>query len=179
MVTIEPLQPDAFPMVAAWLSQEWVNPWLAPPWRGVRVSSAMVGLSARNSQNEWFMVRQGDLAAGVVALADTDPIDRHAMVWYALGRLELSGKGVMSQAMRLLCEHAFERRRLASLHAWIVEGNEASRRVLERTGFREAGRLRQAAAFKGLGVDRVYFDRVAPVRTDGALASERLRRRSA
>lgn len=176
MVTIEPLQPDAFSMVADWLSQDWVNQWLAPPWRGARVRSSMVGMAARNPRNELFLVRQGDRGAGVVALADIDSDDHHAMIWYALGRLELSGQGVMSQGVRLVCEHAFARRGLASLHAWIVEGNEGSRRVLERTGFREAGRLRQAATFQGHAVDRVYFDRVAPVARDARVERDAWRR---
>jgi RimJ/RimL family protein N-acetyltransferase len=50
---------------------------------------------------------------------------------------------------------------LASIYAWIMEDNAASQRVLQKAGFREAGRIRCAACSGGRQVDRIYFDLVA------------------
>jgi RimJ/RimL family protein N-acetyltransferase len=56
---------------------------------------------------------------------------------------------------------AFTEMGLASVYAWIMEGNAASRKVLQKVGFREAGRIRCASSFGGRQVDRIYFDLVS------------------
>jgi hypothetical protein len=42
-----------------------------------------------------------------------------------------------------------------------MEDNAASHRVLQKAGFREAGRIRRAASSGGRQVDRIYFDLIA------------------
>ena len=81
-----------------------------------------------------------------------------AMLWYLLGDDSLTGRGITSQAVRMLSHLTFKELQLAVLYAWIMENNVQSRRVLERSGFQECGRIRNAANFSGQQVDRVYFD---------------------
>jgi ribosomal-protein-alanine N-acetyltransferase len=103
---------------------------------------------------------------GLVALSEIDLVDRVAMVWYALGKAELSGRGIATAAVRQLTDVAFGEMALASVYAWVMEGNVASRRVLEKVGFREAGRLRQASLHGRQQVDRLYFDLVPADRAE-------------
>jgi RimJ/RimL family protein N-acetyltransferase len=42
-----------------------------------------------------------------------------------------------------------------------MEDNAASANLLHNVGFREAGRIRQAASSNGCQVDRIYFDLIA------------------
>ena len=58
--------------------------------------------------------------------------------------------------------HGFNELSLASIYAWIMEGNEPSRTVLEKNGFLEAGKLRKASRSGEYQVDRIIFDRVNP-----------------
>jgi ribosomal-protein-alanine N-acetyltransferase len=80
------------------------------------------------------------------------------MIWYVRGEQHLGGKGAISSAVNQLCRLAFADLGLASIYAWIMQPNQASRRVLMRNGFREAGMLRDAAVLDGEQVGRIYFD---------------------
>jgi RimJ/RimL family protein N-acetyltransferase len=42
-----------------------------------------------------------------------------------------------------------------------MEDNAGSKRVLQKAGLREAGRIRSAASSGGHQVDRIYFDLIA------------------
>lgn len=162
MVSIEPLLPEHYERVASWLRRPDVNAWLGSPWRGRAVDSAMVSIAAHSPRNVMFLVRNADMPVGIACLADIDPGDLTGMVWYALGEPEARGRGIMPQAAALLCDYAFGTLKLRSLHAWILEPNSASRRVLEKIGFVQAGQIRRASIFEGHPVDRVLFDRIAP-----------------
>jgi RimJ/RimL family protein N-acetyltransferase len=163
LVTIEPLLPERFGLAARWLSQPEVNAWLGAPWRGRAVGPVMVSLAAHSPRNLMYLVRSAQTTVGLVCLSDLEPDDRTAMVWYCLGETSLRGKGMTSQALQHLCDLAFGRLGLHSLHAWITEPNIASRRVLEKAGFTRAGQIRRASSVGGQPVDRILFDRVAEV----------------
>ncbi len=81
----------------------------------------------------------------MVGLAEIDLADRLAMVWYLLGEGRFAGRGITSEAVRQVARIGFSDLGLAAIYAWIMEDNVASRRVLEKGGFRERGSLRQAA----------------------------------
>ncbi len=161
MTTIEPLTPEHFALVAQWLSNPDINQWLTSDWRDRVVDPVVVGVAVRNKRNKLFIVRCDQELCGLVALADWDAIDHTAVVWYVLGLAALGGRGVITDAVRQLIRLAFQELGIEALHAWIVEDNERSRRVLEKTGFRESGRFRRAALHKGRRLDRVYFDLTA------------------
>ena len=158
MTTIEPLSPEQFGVVAGWMANADINRWLTSEWRGRPADSAMLAIAVRNKKNRIFLVRQSGTPVGLVGLADLDTQDKCAMVWYLLGDHTLGGKGVITDAVGQLCRLGFNDMGLRNIYAWIMEPNQKSRRVLEKNGFKESGRLRRAADMDGSGVDRVYFD---------------------
>jgi len=160
-VTIEDLTPEHFELVARWLSKPDINRWLAAEWRNRMVSSILIAIAARNRRNRLFLVRYNAQPCGLVALANTNAADKTAMVWYVLGEQELSGRGITSEAVTQLTRFCFGEMGLASVYAWIMEENMASRSVLAKAGLREAGRIRCAASSGGRQVDRIYFDLIA------------------
>jgi RimJ/RimL family protein N-acetyltransferase len=161
MTTIEELVPEHFELVASWLSKGEINRWLTAEWRSRVVTTTVIAMAVRNRRNRLFLVRCDSRPCGLAALADFDVGDRTAMVWYALGDEAVSGRGITSDAVAQLARLCFDRLRLASVYAWIMEGNAASKRVLQKAGFREAGRIRHAASLDGRQVDRIYFDLIA------------------
>jgi RimJ/RimL family protein N-acetyltransferase len=165
MVTLKPLSPDEFELVARWLSDRDVNRWLTSEWRGREVTGALIAVAVRNKKNRLFLVQCDAHPCGLVGLADIDEADRTGMIWYLRGEGSYSGKGVISQAVEQAIQWAFAELGLASVYAWIMADNAPSRRVLETNGFREAGRLRMAARSGDCQVDRVYFDIVNPAGT--------------
>jgi RimJ/RimL family protein N-acetyltransferase len=158
IVTIEELAPADFGLVAQWLARSEINQWLTGEWRSGQATSTILAISVRNRRNKLYLVRHESDPCGLVGLADIDPADRIAMVWYLLGDDRLKGRGIVSEAVRQLARLAFSELSLASLYAWIMEDNVASRRVLEKSGFRECGCFRNAACSSGKQVNRIYFD---------------------
>jgi RimJ/RimL family protein N-acetyltransferase len=161
MIAIEPLAAEDFERVAGWLSICDTNRWLTSEWRGRPISPVIIGITVRNKRNRLFLVRCDGQACGLAGFADIDAMDGTAMVWYLLGEQQFAGRGVTTEAVRQLVRVAFDELKLASVYAWIMEPNVRSRRVLERAGFREAGRIRSASCFGGRQVDRIYYDRTA------------------
>jgi RimJ/RimL family protein N-acetyltransferase len=158
LTSIEPLKPDQFGIVAQWLSKGEINQWLTSEWRDRAIDPVVIGVAVRNKRNRFFLVRWDGEPAGLVALSDWDATDKVAMVWYALGEPASGGRGVITAAVGQLAQVAFGELQIEALHAWIIEDNQRSRRVLEKNGFREVGRLRSAACHNGQRLDRVYFD---------------------
>jgi [ribosomal protein S5]-alanine N-acetyltransferase len=158
-VSIEPLLVDHFRLVAEWLSKPDVNKWLTSEWRNRTVEPQVIAVVVRNRRNRLFLVRCNAEPCGMVALSDIDVIDGTAMVWYLLGEPSFAGRGVTSEAVRLIARESFQTVGLRSLYAWAMADNVASLRVLQKAGFRHAGLIRESAVSNGAPVSRIYFDR--------------------
>ena len=158
MVSIEKLEPDGFEMAAAWLSNPDINRWFTGEWRGRTVKPQMVTMAVRNKANLIYVIKNDSQSCGLVCLADIDPADRVAMIWYILGEEGQRGKGIATEAVKLMVRLAFSQLSMACVYAWIMRDNNASKRVLEKAGFQEAGHLRSATTSAAAQVDRVYFD---------------------
>jgi ribosomal-protein-alanine N-acetyltransferase len=157
-VTIEPLVPAYFNGAARWLSDPDNNRWLYSEWRGRTVDERLLAIVAMSEKSRLYLVSYAGAAAGLVALSEINRIDCCAGVWYVLGERELGAKGVMTSAVALLVEVAFRTLHLHTLHASVMAGNAASERILQKNGFRCAGRLREGFAYDGRFVDRILYD---------------------
>lgn len=161
MTTIEDLSQPAFDLVATWLSNRDINRWLTAEWRDKEVTGTVVAMMVRNKRNRVFLVRWSGQPVALVALADIDAADHTAMIWYLLGEPSFSKRGIVSSAVRQVAAKGFQELKLSSVYAWVLEDNLPSARVLQKSGFREAGRIRRAASSEGRQVDRIYFDLLA------------------
>lgn len=81
---------------------------------------------------------------------------RTAEIGYSL-LAEYRGRGYATEAVKALVEEAFTRRRFRRLHAYCMPDNHASRALLRRVGFKEAGVLRGGASLRGRKVDIVAY----------------------
>lgn len=158
MTTIEDLVPENLTLVASWLSRPEINQWLTGEWRGRSVTREVMAIMLRNKRNRLFLVRSGGHPVGLTGLAEIDQSDSVAMIWYLLGETGFSGRGIISEAVRQTTQRCFRELNLKSIYGWVMDDNEASIKVLKRSGFKEAGRIRQATSSNGRQVDRIYFD---------------------
>jgi ribosomal-protein-alanine N-acetyltransferase len=172
VISVEPLKPEHCELAASWLSDGEINGWLTSEWRDQIVSSRAVAVMLRSKRNRLLLVRDDDQACGLVGYSDFDETDRVAMIWYLLGFRPLGRRGIITAAVSEALGIAFREYGLCCVYAWIIAGNQSSRRVLEKNGFAEVGRLRSATRQDGEQVDRVYFD---ITREDWSLASVRRR----
>ena len=106
---------------------------------------------------EW-VVRAGSpqAAVGWISLRITDRSPRIGEVGYSL-LAEARGYGYASEALQAVVDEAFVAGELDEVQACIVPENDASRRVLDRTGFREDRLLRSGAVIRGRHVDVLLF----------------------
>ncbi|MGI8333718.1 GNAT family N-acetyltransferase [Actinomadura scrupuli] len=81
---------------------------------------------------------------GIVVLRDTEPETGAAELDIYLGEKDTWGQGYATDAMRVICRYGFEKMRLHRIWLTVVAENAAARRVYEKVGFLEEGRMRDA-----------------------------------
>lgn len=81
---------------------------------------------------------------GNIKLGPINRFHQVAEIGFLVGERQEWGKGYASEAIRTLCQYAFEELRLEKITAGCYEKNEGSRRALLKAGFRHEGtRFRQ------------------------------------
>ncbi|HEX3874006.1 MAG TPA: GNAT family protein [Solirubrobacteraceae bacterium] len=116
---------------------------------------------ADNTALQTALVRDGGLI-GMSGFHTVDWQHRAGTIGYWIGEAH-QGEGTMTQAVRVLVDHAFGTWKLNRVEVRAAPENLRSRAIPERLGFREEGRLRQAERFGDRYVDSVVY---------GLLASE-------
>lgn len=80
------------------------------------------------------------------------------------------GKGYGTRAMRMLLRYAFLERRLNKFNDYVLEGNEASERMMLALGCVEEGRRRQVVYMDGRYMDTILYGMTKDEFVAGALA---------
>jgi RimJ/RimL family protein N-acetyltransferase len=149
-------------IIAGWLAQPRIARWL--DFGGERPLTALA-LKYAIAQGSTRLFTYAPAAAGaapigVVGLGSIHPRFRTALLWYALGEPRFAGRGLTGRAAAEVVRIGFEELGLRALNAWVVEGNDASVRILESIGFQRIGRQRQCHLVDGRPRDRLLFDLV-------------------
>jgi [ribosomal protein S5]-alanine N-acetyltransferase len=84
-----------------------------------------------------------DEHVGSIGISQIDWRNRRALTGIVIGDRKRWGRGVAGDAMRLRTVYAFEELGLEKLVTQVVEGNNASRRALERVGYQTVGIYRR------------------------------------
>lgn len=118
---------------------------------------------SRNDQGYAFLIfAAGDerLLGGIALTNVQRGITQSAALGYWLGRPHL-GCGYMTDAVRTIAAFSFEHLHLHRLEAATQPANEASIRVLERSGFEREGFAREYLKIDGAWRDHLLFGLVA------------------
>jgi len=86
----------------------------------------------------WMITRDGQ-AIGLSLIRQIDRTKRHAMVAVLIGERSEHGKGFAAEACTIRNEFVFGRLDFDSMRATVLADNTASRRLLERAGYRLIG----------------------------------------
>jgi RimJ/RimL family protein N-acetyltransferase len=81
-----------------------------------------------------------------------------ATLFIGIGEREHWGKGLGTEATRLICEYGFFFRNLHGIKVEVNGYNRRAIRVYERLGFKLVGKLRDAVVMNGNRYDRVIMD---------------------
>jgi RimJ/RimL family protein N-acetyltransferase len=108
-----------------------------------------------------FAIEVDGEASGGIGVVVRDDVERiSAEIGFWLGE-SVWGRGVMTDAVSAFVPWAFERFSLQRIYAHVFEFNQASVRVLEKSGFVREGRLRRAVIKDGRVLDEWLLARIA------------------
>jgi RimJ/RimL family protein N-acetyltransferase len=96
-----------------------------------------------STQIMWTIEYQGD-PVGYTGIFDIDWIRRDGESGILIGRADLFGRGIASEAVRLRTRFAWRELRLHRVHNWIALANRGSRRANEKSGYKQMGVYRKS-----------------------------------
>lgn len=103
-----------------------------------------INFAQKNYSSLFFAIAdENELIGGIGAVPQTDVHRFSAEVGFWLGKLYWN-KGIISKALPVFCNYLFTNFNFNRLFANVFEGNEASRKILEKTGFVLEGTQRKS-----------------------------------
>lgn len=95
-----------------------------------------------------FAIRVNDSFAGLIGFKDTDRMNRKTEIGYWLCE-PYQGKGIMTAAVKALCDFAFQELNMNRIQIKCAVGNEPSKRIPRRLGFTFEGIERDGELLTG------------------------------
>ncbi len=148
-------------------SREFLRPF-EPRWTESDLSLRVYASRLRRSREEAragtdysffvFIRKEGaeQLAGGVTLSNVRRRAAQFVNLGYWMGQ-PYAGQGLMTEAVGVIVPYCFETLGLHRIHAAFLPGNTASRRVLEKNGFREEGFAENYLQIDGKWADHVLF----------------------
>lgn len=122
---------------------------------GADYISAM--LSANEDETFVFAITADNKVVGSIGVFRQENIHRQtAELGYYVAE-EYWGKGIMTKAVKQICEYVFDKSDIIRIYAEPFAYNIASCRVLEKAGFRYEGTLRSNAVKNGNVIDMKMY----------------------
>lgn len=97
-----------------------------------------------------------EVVGGVGYTIQPDVGHRSAEIGYWLGE-SYWGRGIATEALIAVTEHAFSNSSLCRLYAHVFAWNPASARVLEKAGYTFEGRLKKSVTKNGQTIDQLMY----------------------
>lgn len=94
---------------------------------------------------------------GTIGLLSIDMKNRKAEYYIAMGDTALKGKGISTQASRLILEYAFHDLGLNRVYLYTETQNIIAQRLFEKVGFIKEGCIREDIISHGRFVDRFVY----------------------
>jgi len=107
-------------------------------------------------ETNFAIVVGGEAVGGVGYTLQYDVDRRSAEIGYWLGE-EFWGRGIATEALIAVTNHAFANHDLCRVFAHVFEWNPASARVLEKAGYTFEGRLRKSVTKEGQTIDQLMY----------------------
>jgi len=102
----------------------------------------------------WWVIDMDGVAIGATGIHGINWLDAHGTTGIVIGEKASWGKGYATEAMRLRTRYAFRELNLHKLMTEVDVENEASRKALERNGYRTVGIRREQTFREGIWHDR-------------------------
>jgi len=101
------------------------------------------GYENRKSYTFGIVLRKENKVIGTITLSKFDYKNKNAEIGYWLGKRYWK-QGLMTEAVKLILKFGFRQLKLHRIGSGLFEENVASRRVLEKAGFKLEGKIRES-----------------------------------
>ena len=149
-VTLAPPRPEYVDDYLRWFGDPLVTRYLTmrnPPSRQQEVE--FLERMASNDSDVFWSILLGERHIGSIGIHGIDWRNRTAITGVMIGERDCWGQGFATESMRLRTRYAFQELGLETLTTHVNSDNEASRRALQRAGYRQAGVLRRHVYVEG------------------------------
>jgi RimJ/RimL family protein N-acetyltransferase len=116
----------------------------------------IVRARAARPETHFAIAVAGEAVGGIGLELQIDVARRSAEIGYWIGEAYW-GRGIATEAVRALTEHAFAAFDLCRIYAFVFEWNPASARVLEKAGYVREAHLRKAVTKDGCTIDAFLY----------------------
>jgi RimJ/RimL family protein N-acetyltransferase len=132
-----------------WLAQPEVTRFWSPrhgEWTAEKAEERFKRAAEGQGSVNWTIAYRGE-TVGFTGIFHIDWVQRQGESGLFIGRHDLYGRGIASEAVRLRTRFAWSHLRLHRVYNWIALQNRGSRRANEKAGYRQIG-LYEGYAFR-------------------------------
>lgn len=143
-VSLRPPEPGESRLYAMWAGDPDVSYFWWPRagrWSPKALDDDFRARCASTTAVHWTLTVDGQ-AVGDAGILRIDWVVRHAEPFLLIGDTRIQGRGIGRAVAQAQADYAFRDLNLERLFTWIAYENVPSRRMLERTGWRERGLAR-------------------------------------
>jgi [ribosomal protein S5]-alanine N-acetyltransferase len=112
--------------------------------------------SKTDPQDSFAVEINGEAVGGVGLMPGSDTARLTSEIGYWLGE-PFWGKGIATEALKILTQYALETRKFIRVYAGVLENNPASARVLEKAGYVLESRQKKATIKNGVILDQFMY----------------------
>ncbi|MCZ6886385.1 MAG: GNAT family protein [Alphaproteobacteria bacterium] len=166
------------------LSRDFLIPW-EPTWPADGLTRSAYRRRVRHYADEWqsgigyaffvFSRAEGALRGGITLSNVRRGVSQSGTLGYWIGA-PFAGQGIMTEALGRVMDYAFGQLQLHRLEAACLPRNEASKKVLQKNGFREEGFAPKYLKIDGNWEDHLLFavlaDEISSTKYEGRTAQE-------
>jgi RimJ/RimL family protein N-acetyltransferase len=158
-VYLSPISLEDAELYAAWLNDLKTTRYLTLASAQITVHGEREVLATLAKGHNYAIVERGtDELLGNCGLMEIDHVNSTGEVGLFIGEETKRGLGYGTEALRLLCDYAFNVIGLNALMLRTYEYNERAVASYRKIGFKEVGRLRQAHFYGGQRYDIILMD---------------------
>jgi len=140
------------------------DPFPAPTLEALqgRLTKASSQLSDfQNARSYFWFFKQGTETVAHVSLNNLNPMMMTADIGFGV-HPTARGKGVATQAIRLVTQKVFSESPVRKLIAMVHENNVASRKALESVGYQQEGLFRESYVLNGIPCNEAVYGILPP-----------------
>ena len=157
-ITIRPFKREDIPKKVEWINNPDNNRFLHYdlPLEIEKTESWFDRIQHQDNRYDAVIVAD-DVPCGTIGLLSIDRKNSKAEYYIAMGETALKGKGISTEATRLLLEYTFTTLELNRIYLYTETENIAAQRLFEKAGFVKEGRVREDILSHGKFVDRFVY----------------------